>query len=79
MIDWKLTNRGFKRGEFKDYNNDDCSIQVSSLATDRCLWLGLETGMHVDGRCLARMHIDQAMAHDLAQQLIYFAETGDLP
>jgi hypothetical protein len=41
-IDFKETNRGFLRGEFKDRNGVSCSLQESSAAGDdeSCIWLG---------------------------------------
>lgn len=35
-------NRGFKLLRFKDRYNEDCNIQKSSLATEDCIWLGVE-------------------------------------
>lgn len=36
------TNRGFGLIEFKDRNKVACSIQMSSLATDECIWIGCD-------------------------------------
>lgn len=36
------TNRGFPRREFKDRYNAPCHLQISSIATEDCLWLGLD-------------------------------------
>jgi hypothetical protein len=36
------TQRGFRIIEFKDYYEEDCSIQKSSLADDDCIWLGID-------------------------------------
>lgn len=38
----KKTNRGFQKGEFKDFYGMECSIQKSSLATEDCIWLGVD-------------------------------------
>jgi hypothetical protein len=35
------TARGFNFGSFKDINGVECSIQESSIATEVCLWLGV--------------------------------------
>lgn len=35
------TERGFGRAEFKDRYGANCSIQESSLATEDCIWLGV--------------------------------------
>lgn len=37
----KKTNRGFKTIEFKDRYESICSLQKSSLATEDCIWLGV--------------------------------------
>lgn len=37
----RATKRGFDRGEFFDQMGEACSIQESSLATDSCIWLGI--------------------------------------
>jgi hypothetical protein len=36
------TNRGFPRREFKDHYDTPCHLQISSIATEHCLWLGLD-------------------------------------
>lgn len=36
------TNRGFEIVTFEDYYDKSCSIQQSSLATEDCIWLGLD-------------------------------------
>jgi hypothetical protein len=73
-------DRGFLRADFKDYNGNVCSIQESSLATEYCLWLGLNEGTHhhVTGDCLARMHLTRDMAREIGNALLRFAETGEL-
>jgi hypothetical protein len=38
----KKTHRGFKLVSFSDINGHDCSLQESSLATDRAVWLGID-------------------------------------
>jgi hypothetical protein len=35
------TNRGFDYHEFKDRYGDECSLQKSSLATEDCIWFGI--------------------------------------
>lgn len=37
----KKTQRGFKKGEFKDYFGVPCSIQESSLGTEHAIWFGV--------------------------------------
>ena len=46
----KKTIRGFKRGEFKDADNTECSIQESS-ACGAYIWLGVNK---VDAQFLAK-------------------------
>ena len=36
------TERGFGLVKFKDYYDCDCNIQHSSLATEECIWLGVQ-------------------------------------
>lgn len=38
----KKTQRGFSYNNFKDNNNNECSVQKSSLATEDCIWLGCD-------------------------------------
>lgn len=69
MIDLTPTERGFMRGEFKDRYGKDCSIQQSSIATEDCIWLGVDN---------ERMHLTPQMAADLIPLLQHFVETGEL-
>ena len=39
----KKTPRGFSMGKFTDFDNQNCKIQKSSLATEDCIWLGVES------------------------------------
>lgn len=39
----KRTHRGFRFYEFNDRNNLRCSLQKSSVATEDCIWLGLNS------------------------------------
>ena len=73
------TPRGFQRREWADLNGEACSIQESSLATECAIWLGCASGTHVDGACLARMHLSRVMVKELLPLLQHFAETGRLP
>lgn len=74
----KPTQRGFAIAEFKDRYGVDCSIQESSLATERAIWLGVDKGTHVDGQCLARMHLTRKHVQQLLPLLKRFAKTGRL-
>jgi hypothetical protein len=74
-------DRGFQKGKFKDRYGADCSIQESSLARERCIWLGCDhETVDQQGRpCGARMHLTQEMAADLIPLLQNFVATGVLP
>lgn len=74
----EFTQRGFARAEFTDRYGAACSIQDSSLATEDCIWLGCDEGRHVDGACLARMHLTPEMAAALIPILQRFVETGSI-
>lgn len=39
----KHTHHGFRFYEFKDRNGYKCSLQKSSIATEDCIWLGLDS------------------------------------
>ena len=41
-IAFDYTPRAFVRGSFRDRNGEECSIQESSLATEPCIWLGMD-------------------------------------
>ncbi len=41
-MEMEVTGRGFARGNFTDRNGVECSLQESSLATERCIWLGCD-------------------------------------
>ena len=65
-----VTERGFAIMEWRDWYHQPCSLQISSLATMDCVWLG--TGSD-------RMHLTRDQAGALARALLHFAETGELP
>lgn len=77
MLAFTPNQRGFLVGKFKDRNGEDCSMQESSLATEECIWLGMDRGTHVEGQCLARMHLSREQAGELSHHLRLFAEYGD--
>lgn len=66
--------RGFARMDFEDRYGKPCSIQDSSLATERCIWLGVNTA----GGKLSRMHLTQAMVAALLPLLERFVATGSI-
>lgn len=43
LSELKRTGRGFRFYEFKDRNGYLCTLQKSSVATEDCIWLGLES------------------------------------
>lgn len=78
-----ITNRGFKRVEFKDGYGKDCLLQKSSAAMGDFIWLG-QSGEperdHVTGRFVPQlMHLSQTDVKNLLPSLQHFADTGDLP
>src|SRR5687768_5576870 len=38
----EFTVRGFPTAKFTDFYEKKCSIQLSSLADERCIWLGID-------------------------------------
>jgi hypothetical protein len=75
----EVTQRGFRRIDFKDIYGGECSLQKSSLATADAIWLGLNTGTHHQGGCMGRMHLDIETAERLIHWLQYFVDHGELP
>ena len=74
---WKKTTRGFDRGEFVDRYRQKCSIQKSSLATEDCIWLGVDN--NIKGENVGeRMHLTQEAVKRLLPYLNHFARTGEL-
>ena len=65
----KPTQRGFLRGEWIDRYETRCSVQESSLATEPCIWLGVDD---------KRMHLTVDMVSALLPQLQHFTDTGRL-
>ena len=88
MIDLKPTNRGFLLGKFTDRYDNKCSIQKSSLATEDCIWLGVDVPFATEEcpTCKTpqppqsqRMHLTQKQVADLLPWLQRFVATGELP
>jgi hypothetical protein len=71
-------DRGFYGAYFKDQDGNLCQITESSLATDYCLRVGLNEGVHHMGRCLATMHLNRSQAAELILLLRQFVNTGRL-
>ena len=79
----KFNKRNFAYAEFEDRYKQKCSIQKSSLATEDCIWLGVDVGIPVelggDGKeIMGRMHLTQEMAAELIPILKRFVDTGEL-
>ncbi len=85
------TSRGFARYDFKDWNGDACSLQMSSAIASvtrdgdtidvECIWLGCdhETIHHVTGeRCGARMHLTREQVAALLPILQRFVDSGEI-
>jgi len=87
------TNRGFGLIEFVDRYGAKCSLQKSSIATEDCIWLGVDDPdpkEFVPGRgwlevrlpngvhLTTRMHLSQKLARQLLPHLSKFAETGEI-
>ena len=41
-IELNANQRGFKVGEFVDRYGEKCSLQESSIATEGCIWFGID-------------------------------------
>lgn len=92
-IELGKTNRGFACGEFLDRYGEKCSIQKSSIATEDCIWLGVDTDeiktmvrnkgwitekLGRDQHVSTRMHLTREMAAALIPLLQTFVDTGEL-
>jgi hypothetical protein len=42
MIETTKTERGFAINKFTDRNGEACSLQKSSIATEDCVWFGVD-------------------------------------
>lgn len=68
-IDAKITTRGFIVKEFRDTYGKACSLQESSCATAKRIWLGVNSD---------RMHLSPEQVKELLPALINFANGKDL-
>ena len=90
MITMGKTCRNFAIGEFEDFNNVECSIQDSSLATEACIWLGptapnprrmipgrgwVDAVLPTGVQCTTRMHLNVDQCRELVKVLNRFIET----
>lgn len=71
----KYTSRGFPYKEFKDKYGAVCSMQMSSIATEPCLWLGVNGEQSEEFRntfksCpYTRMHLTYKQVQKLVEDL----------
>lgn len=72
------TNRGFAIARFSDRYDNKCSLQKSSLATEDCIWLGVDETAEGE-KVNQRMHLTRQQAIDLLPALATFIATGELP
>lgn len=89
IISFGQTERHFARGDFVDRYGSACSVQDSSIATENCLWLGVDrpsikTGppwvdlkIPDDAFISSRMHLTVSQAVALRDVLDRFIETGN--
>ena len=88
------TNRGFTMYEWQDRYSAKCSLQDSSLATEACIWLGVDRPeikkftpgegwkdivLPEGSSVFGRMHLSVDQVEDLLPLLHHFVETGFLP
>lgn len=84
------TKRGFQVIRFTDRYNVPCSLQISSIATEPCVWFGCDDAnlqeltddgwKPVEGDFFAttRMHLSKDMVEELITYLTTFTQTGSL-
>ncbi len=68
LIKRSKTCRGFKKGEFVDYNDHNCSIQKSSAGGVNAIWFGIddpEIKMLIPGRGWTDIEIPNPDNHTL--------------
>jgi hypothetical protein len=71
------TARGFALIKFADLYRQECSIQKSSLATEDCIWFGVDVDL--EGKTTNhRMHLSQEDVKTLLPVLEKFVKTGEL-
>lgn len=87
------TARGFGNYTFKDRYNANCSLQKSSIATEDCIWLGVDecnpqkcvsgkgwvsVPFPEDTLFTTRMHLTQDQVKELLPILKKFVKTGEI-
>lgn len=73
------TERGFLNGKFLDLTNTECSLQKSSLASSKAVWLG--PNLSRDGKQMTshRMHLTWDQVSQFIDVLDLFAIHGEAP
>lgn len=79
----KFNQRGFAWLSFKDRFKQECSLQKSSIASEDCIWLGVDRGIPkgpgLKGEEInSRMHLTRKQVRALLPHLQRFVETGEL-
>lgn len=77
-MDLTTTNRGFDVAVFTDFYGSECSIQKSSLATEDCIWLGVDKHFNPENEGSSRMHLTREMVRELLPLLHQFEASGEL-
>lgn len=78
-IAFEKSNRGFDVAEFLDRYGSKCRLQKSSLATEDCIWFGVDTPFPSwTGTGNVSMHLTQQQVRELLPFLTRFALTGEL-
>jgi hypothetical protein len=78
LLKFSPTKRGFDRYKFTDRAGSTCSLQKSSVATEDCIWLGVDEVFDHSNARPARMHLSQEQVAALLPDLEHFARTGEL-
>ena len=94
MMKYSNTQRGFAIIKFSDRNDQGCSLQKSSIATEDCLWLGVQDANPLvlvpgegwqpvsfpsDTLFSTRMHLNREQVEALLPLLQHFVDRGNLP
>ena len=80
------THRGFDLLHFKDFYEQECSLQVSSICGPSCVWFGVDnTGLHIKGpkggfneEVYNRMHLSIEQIKVLIEELQFFVDNEHL-
>lgn len=70
----RKTSRGFEYMEFEDIDGAPCSLQKSSLADERAVWLGCDESREVLNS--TRMHLNRRLVIALRDRLENWLDHG---